>query len=318
MIWIKSGSPEVLQLLDVPKPVPKYDEALVRIHATTVSTADCQLRNSKTPLIFSFFHLIRPGPIILGQELAGEVEEVGRTVTRLKKGDLIFAWTAMRLGSYAEYTCLPEKGVWATLPAGLSYEEAAPLPLGGLEAAYFLRKADLQDGQKALIIGAGGSIGTFAVQIAKAFGAEVTGVDGPEKLDMLRSIGADRTVDYTREDFFQKMETYHVIFDVVGRSSFFRCIRMLAPGGRYLLANPPLPHIILGRLVSLTRNRKVIPWAVRTAEEYAEDAIFLNELIVTGKLKTIIDRTYLLEEIAEAHRYVEAGHKKGSVVVTVI
>ncbi len=276
------------------------------------------MRNSKTPYLFRYFRLIRPGPIILGQELAGEVEAIGQAVRRLKKGDRIFAWTALRLGTYGEYTCLSEKGIWALIPQTLSYEEAAPLPLGGLEAAYFLRKAGLGRDQKVLLIGAGGSIGSFALQIAKAFGAEVTGVDGPEKLDLLWAIGADHVVDYTREDFTKNGETYDVIFDVVGRSSFFRSIRSLRSHGRYLLANPPLSHSLLAKVVPLAGKWKIIPWRTRKAGEYAEDADFLKELMATGKLKTIIDRTYPLEEISEAHRYVETGHKKGNVVITVL
>jgi NADPH:quinone reductase-like Zn-dependent oxidoreductase len=261
--------------------------------------------------------LIRPGPIILGQELAGEIEAVGKEVTRFRKGDQVFAWTGLGLGAYAEYKCLPEDGVLAIKPSNITYEEAAALPLGGLEAVYFLRRGNIQSGQKMLIIGAGGSIGTFAIQLARYFGAEVTAVDSTGKLDMLRSIGADQVIDYTQADFTKNGETYDVIFDAVGKSSFTRSARSLTLNGRYLLANPRLEHRVRGRWMSRRSSKKVIPWKNRTASEYNEDFLFLNELIEAGKIQSVIDRSYPLEQIAEAHSYVDTGHKKGNVVITV-
>jgi NADPH:quinone reductase-like Zn-dependent oxidoreductase len=325
MVWTKFGPPDVLQLQEVAKPAPKDKEVLIRIYATTVTAADCEIRGLKFPLALRFpirifvglIRLIRPGPIILGQELAGEVEAVGKEVTRFRKGDQVFGWSGLGLGAYAEYTCLPETGVLALKPSTITYEEAAPLSVGGLEAVYFLRKGPIQSGQKVLIYGAGGSIGTFAIQLARYFGADVTGVDSTGKLDMLRSIGAGQVIDYTREDFTKSGEIYDVIFDVVGKSSFSRSVRSLTPNGRYLLGNPRLSQRVRGRWISRSSSKKVIPWKARTASEYTEDCKFLKELIEAGKIKAVIDRCYPLEQAAEAHRYVDTGHKKGNVVITV-
>jgi NADPH:quinone reductase-like Zn-dependent oxidoreductase len=255
--------------------------------------------------------------MILGQELAGEIEAVGKEVKRFRKGDQVFAWTGFRLGAYAEYTCLPEDGVLAIKPANMIYEEAAAFPVGGLEAVHLLRKGHIQSGEKILIHGAGGSIGTFAVQLARYFGAEVTAVDSTGKLDMLRSIGADQVIDYTQADFTKNGETYDVIFDVVGKSSFTRSVRSLKHNGRYLLANPKLSQMVRGRRILRRSSKTVIPYAARAASETTEDFIFLKELIEAGKIQSVIDRCYPLEQTAEAHRYVETGHKKGNVVITV-
>jgi len=325
IVLTKFGPPEVLQLQEVAKPAPKDDEVLIRIFATTVTAGDCQLRSLRLPLVFrlpiligvGLLRRIRPRPFILGQEIAGEIEAVGKNVQRFSKGDQVVAWTSLGLGGYAEYTCLPEDGVLFIKPATMTYEEAAPLPVGGLEAVYFLRKGTIQSGEKVLINGAGGSIGTFAVQLAKYFGAEVTAVDSTGKLDMLRSLGADHVIDYTQEDFTKNGETYDVIFDVIGKSSFSRSVRLLTRNGRYLLGNPPLLHRVRGRWMSRSSSKQVIPWATRTANEYAEDFKFLTELIEAGKIRSVIDRCYPLEQTAEAHRYVDTGHKKGHVVITV-
>lgn len=317
IVWTKAGPPDVLRLQEVDKPAPKNNELLIRIHATTVTAADCAMRRSSTPALFRLLRLIRPGPVILGQELAGVIEATGAAVARFRAGDAVFAWSAMRLGAYAEYACLPESAVVAAKPANMTYEEAVPLATGGLDAAYFLKKADLHRGQRILIIGAGGSIGTFAVQLARHFGAEVTGVDSAGKLDLLRSLGAAHVIDYTREAFDRPGERYDAILDVVGKSSFSRCMRLLSPHGRYLLANPPLSHMVRGRLLSRAGGRQVITWRTRSAGEYAADALFLKELIEAGTLKSIIDRRYPLAEMAEAHRYVETGLKQGHVVVAV-
>jgi NADPH:quinone reductase-like Zn-dependent oxidoreductase len=322
MVWTRFGPPDVLQLQEVAKPTPRDHEVLVRIYATTVTAGECELRSLKIPLAFRlplriYMGLIRPRPIILGQELAGEIEAVGKEVTQFRQGDQIFAWTGFGLGAYAEYKCLPEDGVLAIKPSNMTYEEAATLPVGALEAVYFLRRGNIRSGQKVLIYGAGGSIGTFAIQIAKYFGAEVTGVDSTGKLDMLRSIGADQVIDYTQEDFTKNDETYDVIFDVVGKSSFSHSVRSLTLNGRYLLGNPRLSQRVRGRWISRRSSKKVIPWAARAAGEYAEDFIFLKELIEAGKIQSVIDRCYPLGQTAEAHRYVETGHKKGNVVITV-
>lgn len=322
MVWTRYGAPDVLQLQEVAKPAPRDKEVLIRIAVTTVSTADCDLRGLRLPIWLGLplrivLGLRRPRIRILGQELAGEIEAVGNAVTRFKIGDPIVAWTGVRLGAYAEYTCLPESGVLTIKPSHMSYEEAAPLPIGGLEAAYFLRKGQIRRGERVLINGAGGSIGTFAVQLAKYFGAYVIGVDSAEKLDLLRALGADQVIDYRREDFTQRGETYDVIFDVIGKSSFSRSLRVLTPNGRYLLGNPGLSHRVGARWTAGRSSKQVILWTSRSAGEYVEDFNFLIELIGAGKIRSIIDRCYPLEQIAEAHRYVEAGHKKGHVVITV-
>jgi len=254
---------------------------------------------------------------ILGQELAGLIESVGKDVKLFKKGDQVFATTGFGFGAYAEYKCLPEEpkmGVLASKPTNMTYEEAAAVPTGGLEALHFLRKGNIQSGQKVLIIGAGGSIGTFAVQLARYFEAEVTGVDSTGKLDMLRSIGADHVIDYTQEDFTKSAETYDFIFDVMGKSSFSGSVRSLKQNGRYLLGNAGLTQMVRGRWTSMRSSKKVIMGA---ANQKTEDLLFLKELIEAGKIKPVIDRCYPLEQTAEAHRYVETGQKKGNVVITV-
>jgi len=242
---------------------------------------------------------------------------VGNNVTRFRQGDQVLGWTGLRLGAYGEYICLPENGVLAIKPPTIIYEQAAPLPVGGLDAVFLMKKGHIQSGEWVLINGAGGSIGAFAVQLAKYYGAEVTGVDSAEKLDMLRSLGADHVIDYTREDFTRSGKTYDVILDVIGKSSFSRSIRSLAPNGRYLLANPPLSHRMRGQWMSRRSGRQVLFWTPRSASEYAEDFKFLTGLIKAGRIQSVIDRCYPLEQIAEAHRYVDSGHKKGNVVITV-
>lgn len=325
IVWTKYGPPDVLQLEEVEKPKPKDNEVLIRVVAATVTAGDTEMRNLKFPLFLSlpmriYVGLIKPKRItVLGMELAGEIEAVGKDVKLFKKGDSVFAGTGFGMGAYAEYICLPEKpgdmqGPLATKTANMSFEEAAALPTGGLEALHFLRKGSVQAGERVLIIGAGGSIGTFAVQLAKHFGAEVTGVDRTEKLEMLRSIGADHVVDYTQEDFTKSGETYDVIFDVVGKSSFSGSIRSLKQNGRYLLANAGVFAMLRGLWTSMTSSKKVIFGA---ADQRTDDLIFLKELVEAGKIKSVVDRRYPLEEMAEAHRYVEGGQKVGNVVITV-
>jgi 2-desacetyl-2-hydroxyethyl bacteriochlorophyllide A dehydrogenase len=324
IVWTEYGPPDVLHLKEVTTPTPQDNEVLIRIYATTVTAGDCEQRSLKLPFwlalpMRAYVGLIRPTRItILGMELAGKIEAVGNDVTRFRSGDQVFAATGFaRMGTYAEYICLPEEpedGALALKPATMTYEEAAAVPVGGLEALHFLRQVAIQSGQKVLINGAGGTIGTFAVQLAKYFGAEVTGVDSMGKLDMLRSIGADQVIDYTREDFTDSGETYDVILDVVGKSSFSGSIRSLKQNGRYLLANPGLSQMVRGRWTSRTSSNKVIFGA---AHLKTEDLLSLKELIEAGKLTSVIDRCYPLEQIVEAHRYVETGQKQGHVVITV-
>ncbi len=321
VIWTKYGPPDVLQVREIEKPSPKDDEVLIRICATTVTAGDCEMRSLKiSPLLRLPMRLYvgfaRPKRItILGQELAGEVEATGKDVKLFKEGDQVFAAPGFRLGAYAEYICLAERpagGALALKPANLTCEEAAAIPIGGFEALHFLRQAEIQPGQNVLIYGAGGSIGTIAIQLARSYGAEVTGVDRGDKLDMLRSTGADHVIDYTQEDFTQSNQSYDVIFDVVGKSPFSGSLRALKPGGCYLIANPSLRTMTRQRLAS--GGRKVI---LGTSNYSSEDLVYLRELIEAGKIKPVIDRRYPLEQIAEAHRYVEAGGKKGNVIIVV-
>ena len=319
IVWTKYGPPDVLELKEVAKPTPKDNEVLIRIYAATVTAGDCELRSLKFPLLLQLlmrigFGFRRPRIKILGMDLAGEIGSVGKDVKLFKKGDQIFASTGFSFGAYAEYVCLPSTYVMASKPVNMTYEEAAAVPTGGLNALHFLRKGNIQSGQKVLINGAGGSIGTFAVQLAKSFGAEVTGVDSTRKLDMLRSIGADQVIDYAQEDFTKSRKTYDVIFDIVGKGSFSGCIRSLKKKGIYLLANPGLSSSVRGRWISMTSSKKVI---VEMASYRIEDLIILKELIEAEKIKSVIDRGYPLEQTVEAHRYVETGHKKGNVVITV-
>jgi 2-desacetyl-2-hydroxyethyl bacteriochlorophyllide A dehydrogenase len=325
IVWTKYGSPDGLQFKEVEKPVPKDDEVLIKIHATTVTAGDSEMRRLELPLMLSFpvrlyAGFLRPKRIpILGQELAGEIEEVGKDVKLFKKGDQVFGTTGFGFGAYAEYICLhgdPKEmqGALAIKPVNMSYEEAAAVPTAGFEALHYLRRADIQRGQKVLIIGAGGSIGTFSVQLAKHFGAEVTGVDSTEKLDMLRAIGVNHVIDYTKEDYTNNGESYDLIIDVVGKSSVARRLKLLKQDGYYFLAYAGLSQIILGMWTSITSSKKV---KIESASQKQEDLIFIKELIEAGKLKSIIDRRYPLEQTAEAHRYVETGQKKGNVIITV-
>jgi NADPH:quinone reductase-like Zn-dependent oxidoreductase len=323
VIWTEYGPPDVLQFGEVEKPVPKADEVRIRIHATTVTAGDCEMRNLQFPLFLSipmrlYVGLRRPQRVtILGQELAGEIESVGKDVKRFKEGDQVFAATGFTLGAYAEYICLPEDsedGVLAPKPANLTYEKAAGVPTGGLEALHFLRKANIQNGQQVLINGSGGSIGTFGVQLAKYYGAEVTSVDSAGKLDMLRSLGADHVIDYTKEDFTRSGQTYDVILDVVGKAPYSGSVDALKESGFFLIANPRLSSMLRGRWTSMRSNKTVFLGA---ADRKTEDLLFLKELIEAGEIKPVVDRVFPLEQMAEAHRYVERGGKKGNLVVTV-
>lgn len=316
------GPPDVLRLRDVDKPVPKDNELLVRIRATTVSTADCELRRFDfAPWIWLPIRLaigiIRPRQPVLGQELAGDVEAVGKDVMSLRKGDRVLAATGIGLGAYAEYLCLqenPSTGAITTIPASLSYEEAAAVPYGGGEALRFLRKGAVQSGQRVLINGAGGSFGTYAVQLAKILGAHVTAVDSASKLEMLRTIGADRVIDYAQEDFTDGPETYDVIFDVVRNTPSGRMVRSLTENGCLLMANPGFMQIVRAKWASRGSKKRV---SIAGSDEVNEDLAYLAGLVDAGKLRPVIDRRFPLEQMAEAHRYAETGQKLGNIVVTV-
>ena len=325
IIWTEYGPPEVLQLQEVDKPTPKDNEVLIRIHAANVTAGDCEQRNLKLQFWYRYIMLAvvglkRPTRItILGMDLAGEIESVGKDVKQFRKGDQIFAATGfISMGAYAEYICLPEDpldGALALKPSNMTFEEAAVVPNGGLEALCFLRQGNVQRCQKVLINGAGGTIGTIAVQLAKFFEVKVTAVDSTKKLDILHSIGADHVIDYTKEDFTKSGETYDYILDLVSKSSFSGSIRSLNKNGCYLIANPGLFQIFqkLWHTLKLS-NKKVFFGSAKTK---TEDLSYLKKLIEEGKIKSVIDRSYPLEQIIEAHRYVEKGHKKGNVVVIV-
>jgi NADPH:quinone reductase-like Zn-dependent oxidoreductase len=318
VVWTAYGPPGVLQIRQVAKPSPRDNEVLVRVHASTVTTGDCEMRKLKLPLFFSFPMRLYAGfrkpkrITIFGQELAGEVEEVGRQVKRFKAGDPVFGTTTIRLGGYAEYICVPE-GLLAPKPSNLTYEQAAAVPLGGQESLYYLSKANIRSGQKVLVYGAGGSIGTMAVQLARQSGAEVTAVDRASKLDMLHSNGAAHVIDYLHEDFTPGGVMYDVIFDVVGKSPFPRSLDSIKEQGYYLVANPSLSHLIRGQRMAKKRHKKMI---AGKSEQKVEDLLQVKELIEAGKITPVIDRIYPLEQTAEAHAYVETGEKKGSVVIT--
>ncbi len=318
IVCTKYGPPEVLQLKEVEKPTPKDNEVLIKVFATTVTKYDCWARSSTAPSGFGLLSRIasgirKPKQPILGTELAGEIEAVGKDVKLFKKGDQVFAFL-MNLGAYAEYVCMPEDGLVALKPTNMTYEEAAAVPQGALTALFFLRKGNIQSGQKVLIFGASGGVGTYAVQLAKYFGAEVTGVCSTTKLELVKSLGADKVIDYTQEDFTKSGETYDIIFDTVGKSSVSRSKRSLKKEGFYLFTTFGLPKLFPILWLKMTSSKKAI---IGVLEETTEDLIFLKELIEAGKIKSVIDRCYPLEQAAETHRYVETGQKKGQVVITV-
>ena len=313
IIYTRFGPPEVLRLQELEKPTPKDNEVLIKIVATAVTKEDPDMRNSP-----GFNGILKPRNPILGQEFAGEIESIGRDVTRFKPGDQVFGFDMF--GAYAEYKCMPEKGALALKPVNLSYEEAASIPNGALTALPFLRdKGNVQSGQSVLIYGASGSVGAAAVQLAKYYGAEVTGVCSSANLEWVKSLGADHVIDYTQEDFTQNGKTYDIIFDTVGKRSFSECKASLTDEGIYL-ATVPTPAMMLQTLrpaKSGVMKVRFVAAGLRSAKEKIKDLAFLTELIEAGKITSVIDRVYPLEQMAEAHRYVEKGHKKGNVVITV-
>lgn len=294
VVYEKYGSPDVLQLKDISKPIPKDNEVLIQIHATTVSAGDWRMRKADPFLARLFNGLFKPKKVkILGFELSGVIAEVGKHVQSFKKGDAVFAQCGLRFGGYAEYTCLPANDLIAIKPSNMTFEEAAAVPLGGLTALRFLKQGGIKAGDSVMIYGASGSVGSFAVQIAKAFGAEVTAVCSTANMHMVAQLGADKAIDYTKEEFTKTDSRFDVIFDAVGKTSKFKCKHLLMPGGKY---------------VSVTGNPK----------SNSGDLLFLKDLIESGKLIAVIDRRYTLEQIREAHVYVESFRKKGNVIINVL
>ena len=319
IVYTKYGSPDVLQVKEVEKPTPKDDEVLIKVRAAEVTKADCEMRSFNfqvkwfwLPLRVSM-GLIKPKKQVLGGYFAGEVESVGKDVSKFKKRDQVFGTTKLRLGAYGEYVCLPASYTLVPKPHNVSFEEAAAVPLGGLNALHFLRKANIQKGEKVLVNGAGGSIGTFGVQIAKAMGAEVTAVDSTIKEEMLRRIGADHFFDYTKEDFTKSGQTYDVIFNMVAKSSYSKCLNALKPQGRYLMANPRISDMLRSVMTSKFTDKTAI---FVFAGEKEEELLVLKEMIEEGKIKSIVDKIYSFEQAAEAHRRVEAEQRLGTVVIS--
>ena len=312
IVYTRFGPPEVLQVREVEKPTPKENQVLIKIYATTVVKEEPDMRASP-----GFNGLLKPRNPILGQELAGEVEAAGVKVTRFRPGERVFGF--VMFGAYAEYICLPEDSALAKMPANLSFEEAASIPNGALTALPFLRdKGNLQPGQSVLIYGASGSVGTAAVQLAKAFGAQVTGVCSGTNLDLVHSLGADQVFDYTCEDFTRNGQTYDLIFDTVGKCPYTRCKDSLALEGTYLTTVPSAGTLFSALLPSRRgKKAKFLAAGLRPAKDKARDLDFLVGLIEAGEFKAVIDRRYPLEQMAEAHRYVAQGHKKGNVVIQV-
>ena len=326
VIWTMYGTPDVLQVQEVETPTPKDDDVLIKVHAANASRTDTEFRNLKLPFPFAlpirlYIGVTRPSRVrILGTEFAGEVVAIGKDVTEYNVGDQVYGYTGFRMGTYAEYICFPEKpadeldGVMAIRPTNISYEEAASVPFGGMEALHSLDRVNIQRGQKVLIVGAGGSIGTHSVQLAKHYGAEVTGVDSGGKLDMLRSIGADHIIDYTQEDYTKNGQKYDVIMDTIGGSPFAGSVKSLNENGTYLNVNPSMLHRLQMGLNKGKSNKKLLSWE---GEYSSKNLLRLKELIEAGAIKPVIDRTYPLEQAAEAHRYVDTDQKKGNVVITI-
>jgi 2-desacetyl-2-hydroxyethyl bacteriochlorophyllide A dehydrogenase len=326
IFYTEYGTPDVLHLKEMEKPVPKDNEILVRVHAASVNYGDVlarkfakisPTRDFNMPLIFFLparmeFGFTKPKKNILGNEFAGEVEAAGGNVTSFKKGDAVFGYRGPAMGTHAEYVCVPEDGSVALKPSNMTYEEAAAIPYGALTALNLLRKMDIQSGQKVLINGASGGIGSAAVQLARYYGAEVTGVCGTPRMDFVRSLGANHVIDYMKEDFTRNGKTYDVIFDVLGRSSFSKCRNSLNENGRYVLASFKVKQLLQMLWTSRFSTRKVI--CALSMEP--GDLNFIRELVETGRMKSVIDRRFTLAQTADAHRYMESGHRKSSVVIT--
>lgn len=313
-VYFQYGQPDVLQVKEVEKPVPGDNEILVRVRATAVNSGDVRLRKADPFAVRFIFGLTKPRINILGTVFSGEVERIGKGVKQFKVGDAVFGHTDMRFGAYAEYKCMPESGSVALKPAGLSHTEAAVIPFGGVTALHFISKAGIKAGQKVIVVGASGAVGSAALQLAKSMGAHVTGVTGTANMSLVEAVGADKVIDYTKEDFTRNGETYDVIYDAVNSLSVPKAAKSLNKDGIMILSAAGLADMLLGAWISMTSNKKVMTGVISHA---AAGILFLKELVEAGKYNPVIDRTYALEQISEAHAYVEMGHKKGNVAITV-
>jgi NADPH:quinone reductase-like Zn-dependent oxidoreductase len=314
MIYTQYGPPDVLHAAQLEKPAPKPKEILIKVHTSAVNSADWRLRKPDPYAVRLFFGLTKPRKQILGGILAGEVEQIGSAVTRYKVGDRVFGSTGMGMGAYAEYRCLPENGILAKIPTKTSFEEAAAIPFGGMTALFFLRKAAVKKGEKVLVYGASGAVGSAAVQIALALGAEVTGVCSTTNVEMVKRLGAVKVIDYTQQDFSQSGEVYDCVMDTVSKMPLESVPKVLKEKGRLILSDAGVKETLWGIKTNITGKWKVL---FGMAQEEAEQVAFLGELVETGKMKAVIDRIYTLDQLVEAHRYVEGGHKKGNVVIRV-
>jgi len=310
----KYGAPSVLSLKEIKKPSPKKDEILVKIMATAVNSGDCRIRRADPFAVRFFFGLTKPRTKILGGVLSGEVVEIGSNVKLYNVGDKVFGSTDMNFGAYAEYKTFPETGTLALKPDSLSHVQAAVIPFGGATALHFIKKAEIKSGQKVLIVGASGAVGTAAVQIAKAFGAIVTAVCSTSNLELVRSLGADKVIDYTKEDFTKNNEKYDVIFDTVNSIQIPKSAKSLNINGKMILSAAGLTEMIKGLWLTITTDKKVVTGVTKQS---AADINYLKGLVESGKLKPVIDRTYTMNEMVAAHSYVETGRKKGNVAITI-
>ncbi len=323
VLWTAYGPPELLKVGEVDKPVPKDNEVLVKVQAAAVTPGDCEIRRFDMHVLFwlplrIYMGIFKPKRPILGMDLSGEVAEAGKNVSHFKKGDQVFGNTRLTLGAHAEYACVSTTYPLTLKPDDITHEAASTLPTAGSNALHYMRKANIQAGEKVLIVGAAGNFGTYAIQLAKHFGAEVTGVDSKDKLDILRTIGADQVIDYTKEDFTKNIGAYDVIFDVRGTGSVSRIMKSLKPNGRYILATPWVGQVLSGLWFEMVSKLKgtAKSFTFALANDTAEDLDYLKDLMIKGKLKAIIGKTYSLDQVPEAHRYIESGKKIGQVVVS--
>ncbi|NOQ73110.1 MAG: zinc-binding dehydrogenase [Crocinitomix sp.] len=307
------GKPEVLQLKNVEKPTPKDDQILLKIYSSSVTSGDARIRRADPYIIRLIFGFKRPRKSILGVVVAGEVESVGNNVSKFKVGDKVFGTTGMSFGAHAQYQCISEEGTLAVIPENMSYQAAAAIPFGGTAALHFLRKGEISKGQKVLVFGASGALGTAAIQLAKERGAEVTAVCSGGNANLVSDLGADKVIDYTKTDFTQNGVKYDVIFDTVGKSSFSKGMKSLKKDGTMLLASASVGLMLRGAFSSMFGSKKVHSGVIK---ETAEDMRFFKELIEAGKLKAVVDKVYSLEEISLAHAHVDGGHKKGNVIIS--